>query len=105
MLRRFAVLLLMLVVPALCAQTYNPALFSGMKWRGIGPYRGGRVLAVTGVPGEPGVYYFGGGGRRRVEDHRFRRYLESAHRQGALRFDRRDRGGRLRSQRDLCGHG
>jgi photosystem II stability/assembly factor-like uncharacterized protein len=59
MLRRFAVLMLMLLVPALFAQTYNQALFSGMKWRGIGPYRGGRVLAVTGVPGEPGVYYFG----------------------------------------------
>jgi photosystem II stability/assembly factor-like uncharacterized protein len=30
-----------------------------MHWRGIGPYRGGRALAVTGVPGEPGVFYFG----------------------------------------------
>jgi len=31
-----------------------------MKWRNVGPFRGGRVLAVTGVPGEPNVYYFGG---------------------------------------------
>ena len=31
-----------------------------MKWRQIGPFRGGRVLAVTGVPGEPNVFYFGG---------------------------------------------
>jgi photosystem II stability/assembly factor-like uncharacterized protein len=37
----------------------DPALYSGMHWRGIGPYRGGRALAVAGVPGEPGVYYFG----------------------------------------------
>jgi len=59
MLRRFAVLVFILLAPALFAQTYNQALFSGMKWRGIGPYRGGRVLAVTGVSGEPGVYYFG----------------------------------------------
>ena len=31
-----------------------------MKWRQVGPFRGGRVLAVTGVPGEPNVFYFGG---------------------------------------------
>ncbi len=35
-------------------------LYGGMKWRLIGPYRGGRVLAVAGVPGDPTVYYFGG---------------------------------------------
>ena len=37
----------------------DPALFKAMQWRGIGPYRGGRALAVTGVAGEPGVYFFG----------------------------------------------
>jgi photosystem II stability/assembly factor-like uncharacterized protein len=37
----------------------NPASFSGMRWRSIGPYRGGRVLAVSGVLGQPEVYYFG----------------------------------------------
>ena len=31
-----------------------------MKWRQIGPFRGGRVLAVTGVPGDPTTWYFGG---------------------------------------------
>ena len=60
MFRRAAVLLLVLLASALFAQTYNQALFSGMKWRGIGPYRGGRVIAVTGVPGEPNTFYFGG---------------------------------------------
>jgi photosystem II stability/assembly factor-like uncharacterized protein len=30
-----------------------------MRWRQVGPFRGGRVLAVTGVPGEPNVFYFG----------------------------------------------
>src|SRR5437016_796402 len=34
-------------------------LFSGMQWRQIGPFRGGRVLAIEGVPGEPDTYYFG----------------------------------------------
>jgi photosystem II stability/assembly factor-like uncharacterized protein len=40
-------------------QSVDPALFKAMRWRGIGPYRGGRVLAVTGVSGEPGEFYFG----------------------------------------------
>src|SRR5260221_128631 len=34
-------------------------LFSAMRWRQVGPFRGGRVLAVTGVPGEPNLFYFG----------------------------------------------
>jgi photosystem II stability/assembly factor-like uncharacterized protein len=37
----------------------DPALFSGLHWRLLGPFRGGRVLAVTGVPGEPNHFYFG----------------------------------------------
>jgi len=35
-------------------------LFGAMRWRQIGPFRGGRAVAVTGVPGEPNVFYFGG---------------------------------------------
>lgn len=34
----------------------------GMQWRNIGPYRGGRSVAVAGVPSQPYVYYFGGTG-------------------------------------------
>jgi photosystem II stability/assembly factor-like uncharacterized protein len=37
----------------------NPALFSGMRWRDVGPFRGGRSDAVTGVSGQPGLFYFG----------------------------------------------
>ncbi|HEX7071477.1 MAG TPA: glycosyl hydrolase, partial [Rhodothermales bacterium] len=37
----------------------SPALFQDLRWRLIGPFRGGRVLAVTGVPGEPEHFYFG----------------------------------------------
>ena len=40
-------------------QEYNAKLFSGMKYRLIGPFRGGRALAVSGVPQEPFTYYFG----------------------------------------------
>ncbi|MGH9676384.1 MAG: hypothetical protein ACRD36_04720, partial [Candidatus Acidiferrum sp.] len=41
------------------ANTVDPKTYSGMKWRLIGPFRGGRVLAVTGVPSQPNTYYFG----------------------------------------------
>src|SRR5437588_7392338 len=34
-------------------------LFSEMKWRQIGPFRGGRALAIQGAPGEPDTWYFG----------------------------------------------
>jgi photosystem II stability/assembly factor-like uncharacterized protein len=45
-------------------QSYDTCLFNTMHWRNIGPWRGGRSLAVTGVPDQPNVYYFGavGGG-------------------------------------------
>ena len=41
------------------ADTVDPALFGALKWRSIGPYRGGRVLAVAGLPGNPDTFYFG----------------------------------------------
>ncbi|MDE2356871.1 MAG: glycosyl hydrolase, partial [Alphaproteobacteria bacterium] len=41
------------------APAVDPSLFQALHWRGIGPYRGGRALAVAGVESEPGVYYFG----------------------------------------------
>src|SRR2546426_4921398 len=37
----------------------DPKLFSGMQWRQVGPFRGGRALAIEGVPGEPNTWYFG----------------------------------------------
>ena len=40
-------------------QQLDPSLFSGMRWRMIGPFRGGRAVAVAGVPGQPNVFYFG----------------------------------------------
>lgn len=36
-----------------------PRLFQGLSWRFLGPNRGGRVLAVVGIPHEPNTYYFG----------------------------------------------
>ncbi len=48
----------------------DESLLKVMKWRCIGPYRGGRVDAVAGVPGNPYLYYFGavGGGVWKTED-------------------------------------
>ena len=49
---------------------YDSALWSGMRYRLIGPYRGGRVTAVTGVPSQPLTYYMGstGGGVWKTTD-------------------------------------
>ena len=46
------------------AARIEPALYAGLRWRSIGPFRGGRVNGVTGVPGQPSTFYFGsvGGG-------------------------------------------
>jgi photosystem II stability/assembly factor-like uncharacterized protein len=35
------------------------SLYSALKWRLVGPFRGGRVEAVAGISGNPNVYYFG----------------------------------------------
>jgi photosystem II stability/assembly factor-like uncharacterized protein len=40
-------------------QTLDENALKGIKWRQIGPFRGGRALAVTGVAGDPETYYFG----------------------------------------------
>src|SRR5215470_12862047 len=49
---------------------YDQVLKKGLRWRPIGPYRGGRSTAVTGVPSQPNVYYFGatGGGVWKTTD-------------------------------------
>src|SRR5215472_17894589 len=48
----------------------NPALWSGLRYRLIGPYRGGRVTTVTGVPSQPLTFYMGstGGGVWKTTD-------------------------------------
>ena len=45
-------------------QVFDPALYEGMKYRMVGPYRGGRVTAVAGVPSDPHTFFMGatGGG-------------------------------------------
>ncbi|HMF56661.1 MAG TPA: hypothetical protein VK619_09980, partial [Pyrinomonadaceae bacterium] len=52
------------------ARAYDRSLFKSLQWRSIGPYRGGRSAAVTGVASQPYVYYFGatGGGVWKTTD-------------------------------------
>src|SRR5947207_6388953 len=56
-------LLMLCVVPLavtpLPAQSVDPRPLAGRQWRNIGPFRGGRISAVSGVIGQPGVFYFG----------------------------------------------
>jgi photosystem II stability/assembly factor-like uncharacterized protein len=41
------------------AQQFNPNLYQNIRWRCIGPHRGGRTVGATGVPGQPNVFYIG----------------------------------------------
>ena len=52
------------------AQPFDPSLFAGMRWRLVGPFRGGRTITATGVPGAPDRFYFGavGGGVWRTDN-------------------------------------
>ncbi len=52
------------------ASTFDSTQFGGLHWRSIGPYRGGRVTTVVGVPSEPLTFYMGatGGGIWKTED-------------------------------------
>jgi len=54
-----SVLALLSLPQSVEAQQYDAALLKGMKYRLIGPYRGGRALTAVGVPTQPDVYYFG----------------------------------------------
>ena len=49
---------LLLAAGALRAQV-DPATYSELRWRHIGPFRGGRTVAGVGVPGQPGLFYIG----------------------------------------------
>lgn len=56
--------------PAPQGISVNADLYKGLKWRNIGPFRGGRSNAVSGVPGNDQLYYTGytGGGLWKTED-------------------------------------
>src|SRR5579863_9006653 len=41
------------------AQQYPESLYQDIRWRMIGPFRGGRTRAVAGVPSQPNIFYIG----------------------------------------------
>ncbi|HCC58840.1 MAG TPA: glycoside hydrolase, partial [Solibacterales bacterium] len=52
-------LALILAAGGLGAQLVDPSLYSALRWRMIGPFRGGRTPVAVGVPRQPGVCYIG----------------------------------------------
>ena len=64
----FAFLLFLSIVTV--AQTVPVELYNGLRWRLIGPFRGGRTVAVAGFPGNATTFYFGsvGGGLWQTRD-------------------------------------
>ena len=72
---RDLILWMALLLMTLPAESQSPlpideALFQGMQWRNIGPFRGGRCAAVAGVENDPLTYYMGatGGGLWKTRD-------------------------------------
>lgn len=64
---------LLAYIPQIQAQSrfsFDDKLHEAVTYRSLGPHRGGRSAAVTGVPGKPLLYYFGatGGGVWRTTD-------------------------------------
>ncbi len=59
-----------IINPPVNTVTYHDSLYNGLQWRNIGPFRGGRSLAVSGVPGDAMTYYAGtaGGGLWKTTD-------------------------------------
>ncbi len=58
--RRFAFCNLLLVIAFVAfgfSQHFDANLFQELHWRLIGPFRGGRGVAISGVPGQPNVFY------------------------------------------------
>jgi photosystem II stability/assembly factor-like uncharacterized protein len=41
----------------LSAQQYDPAMYQELRWRSIGPFRGGRTVSISGIPGQQNVFY------------------------------------------------
>jgi photosystem II stability/assembly factor-like uncharacterized protein len=57
-----ALICLALIAPLAHAQdgaAIDPRLYAGLAWRNLGPFRAGRVAAVSGAIGQPGVFYIG----------------------------------------------
>ncbi|MBU6249091.1 MAG: hypothetical protein KGN77_15185, partial [Xanthomonadaceae bacterium] len=57
--RRFVLLALGALISWSAQSEVAPSSYQALHWRSIGPFRGGRVLAVSGIPGDARHFYFG----------------------------------------------
>ncbi|TDJ03540.1 MAG: glycosyl hydrolase, partial [Deltaproteobacteria bacterium] len=57
-----AMLLFLLSDTQINAQTFKEAQYDALEYRLVGPFRGGRSAAVTGVSNQPNLFYFGAAG-------------------------------------------
>ena len=57
--RRQSLIAFLFISAALFAQQFSTSLYQDMRWRMIGPFRGGRTVALAGVPGQPNLFYIG----------------------------------------------
>ncbi len=74
--RRLAVIFLIVsagsgLLTAARAESYDPGLLRELRWRMIGPHRGGRTKAAAGIPDRPSVFYIGAcnGGMWKTDDY------------------------------------
>ncbi len=65
------VLCVAIIAVPVAAQQFSPELLKSLRWRSIGPFRGGRTRAVAGVPSQPNVFYIAqvNGGVWKTEDY------------------------------------
>src|SRR2546421_10862852 len=50
-------LTILIVAIAPCARSANAGFDGALRWRNVGPFRGGRTRAIAGVPSQPNVFY------------------------------------------------
>src|SRR5215475_9152694 len=63
--------LLLFLAAGLGAQNFDPKFYSALRWRDIGPFRGGRTVGAAGIPDQPNVFYIGvnNGGVWKTDDY------------------------------------
>ena len=68
--KKFYLFIVLCCVGITSAESLDTTVKDVMKWRNIGPFRGGRSLTAVGIPNDPLTYYFGsvGGGIWKTTD-------------------------------------
>ncbi|MCI0696909.1 glycoside hydrolase [candidate division KSB1 bacterium] len=64
-------LILLLLVSSVAAQSIDPSLYQDLRYRNLGPFRAGRTVGAVGVPAQPNVFYIGvnNGGVWKTDDY------------------------------------